>query len=241
MQERAMTYSTAAPVLLLSLGAFLLGGVGSILLLAGRLDRRRSILVHVPLAHAWKAIRHFPGLHERHGKARGLVAIERWTLHRGDGESPGTVWRVHGLWGGAPYWADVEIVRVEAGRELAITLVRDSLGTHRGLVGHIGSLTLEAIAPGSTKLTWQLRARLRGLRLRLAHARSATRLRARLFDQGLRSIKVRMEQATDATAAASVSMPPVEQEPRPRRGAMEAPPVEGPLHPPPDPGPQDML
>jgi uncharacterized protein YndB with AHSA1/START domain len=238
-----MTESAAAvlPLALLGLAAFLLVAAGSILLLSGSLDLRRSVMVHVPLAQAWKAIRHFPGLHERHGKARGLAAIEDWTLRRGDGEGPGTIWRAHGRWGGAPYWADVEIVRVEAGRELAFTLMHDSLGTHRGLEGHLGSLTLEATAPGTTKLTWRLRARLRGPRLRLAHAFSAPRLRARLFDQGLRSIKVRMEQAMEAAAGADGNAPAEAQGPPPRREAGEIPLTDGPFSRPPDRGPQDRL
>jgi hypothetical protein len=233
--------ATVLPLALLGLAAFLLFVAGSILLLAGRLDLRRSVLVHVPMAQAWKAIRHFPGLHERHGKARGLAAIEDWTLRRGDGESPGTIWRAHGRWGGAPYWADIEIVRADAGRELAITLVRDSLGTHRGLEGHLGSLTLEATAPGTTKLTWRLRARLRGPRLRLAHVLSAPRLRARLFDQSLRSIKVRMEQAIERAAGVSGNTPAEEQASPPRPGAIEIPLADGPIPRPPDRGPQDTL
>lgn len=231
--------ATALPLALLGLGVFLLVAAGTILLLAGRIDLRRSVMVHVSLAQAWQAIRHFPGLHGRHGKARGLAAIENWTLRRGDGEGPGTIWRAHGRWRDALYWADVEIVRVDAGRELAITLIRDSLGTHRGLEGHLGSLTLEAIAPGTTKLTWRLRARLRGPRLRLAHVFSGPRLRARLFDQGLRSIKVRMEQTMAAGAAGSA--PAAERGPSPRPEAIENPLDEGPLPRSPERGSQDSL
>lgn len=233
--------ATALPLALLGLGVLLLVATGSILLLAGRIDLRRSVMVHVPLAQAWQGIRHFPGLHGRHGKVRGLAAIEDWTLRRGDGEGPGTIWRAHGRWRDAPYWADVEIVRVDAGRELAITLIRDSLGTHRGLQGHLGSLTLEAIAPGTTKLTWRLRARLRGPRLRLAHVFSGPRLRARLFDQGLRSIKVRMEQTTAAGAGTAGSAPEAERGPSPRSEAIETPLAEGPLPRSPEREPQDSL
>ncbi|MBI4169231.1 MAG: SRPBCC family protein [Acidobacteria bacterium] len=239
-----MTDSAAAsllPFVLLGVSALLPVAAVSILLLAGRLDLRRSVLVHVPAAEAWETIRHFPGLHERHGKARGLVAIEQWTVRRGDGESPGTVWRAHGRWGEAAYWADVEIVRADPGRELAITLIRDSLGTHHGLEGHLGSMTLEAIAPGTTKLTWRLRARLRGPRLRLARTLSAPRLRARLFDQGLRSIKVRIEQAAARAAGASGSAAPAGHGPRARPGTIETPLADGPIPPPPDRRPQDRL
>ncbi|MBI1951691.1 MAG: SRPBCC family protein [Acidobacteria bacterium] len=160
-----------------------------------RLELNRSVLVHAPPGRAWEFVRHLPTLHERHGKARDLCRIRDWTLRHGDGERDGTVWRAHGAWDGAPYWADLEIVRAEPGRELAFALRRDSLGTHRGLRRHHGSLKLEAVGPDATKLTWSLRADLRGPRLILARMSSRPRLQARLFDQGLRSLKVAIDNA----------------------------------------------
>ncbi len=226
-----MTLSSAAPVLVLLL-LLLLVGAGLLVIAAGRLDLRRSVLVHVPRAGVWEGVRHFPSLHARHGKARSLGRIEEWILQRGDGEGPGTVWRAIGWWGDAPYWAEVEIVAATPGRALAIALLRDSLGTHHGLRRHLGSLTLEELGPGTTKLTWRLRARLRGVRLRSERLLDISRLQARLFDQGLRSIKVSLEKADERPAAAT--LPPLPAGPRPARD-----PDAGPPRPPRGPGPPE--
>jgi hypothetical protein len=177
--------------------AALLAALLAAFLWIGRLDLRRTVLVHARPDRVWDFVRHFPTLHARHGKALGLGSVESWGLARGDGECAGSVWRAGGLWGEAPYWAEIEIVRFRPGRELAVTLLRDSLGTHRGLRQHLGSLLVEPIAPETTKLTWSLRARLRGMRLRLARVRSPASLQARLFDQGLRSIKLAIESAVE--------------------------------------------
>jgi hypothetical protein len=83
---------------------------------------------------------------------------------------------------------------------LTFALRRDSLGTHRGLRRHLGTLTLEAAGSDSTKLTWRLQADLRGPRLVLARLTSRARLQARLFDQGLRSLKVAIDNAGRETA-----------------------------------------
>jgi polyketide cyclase/dehydrase/lipid transport protein len=181
--------------------AALLAALLAVFLWIGRLDLRRTVLVHTRPDRVWDFVRHFPTLHARHGKALGLGSVDSWSLARGDGESAGSVWRAGGLWGEAPYWAEIEIVRCRPGRELAVTLLRDSLGTHRGLRRHLGSLLVEPIAPETTKLTWSLRVRLRGLRLRVARIRSPASLQARLFDQGLRSIKMTIESAVELPAA----------------------------------------
>ncbi len=165
------------------------------LVAAGRVDLSRSIVVHAPLDRAWESIRRFPTLHARHGKARDLCRITEWTLRRGDGERAGTVWRCSGTRDGRPYWADVEIVRIVPGREIAFSLRRDSLGTHRGLSRHLGSLCLDSVDTGATKVTWRLDARLRGPRLILERLRAGSRLRARLLDQGLRSLKVEIDRS----------------------------------------------
>jgi|SRR5207245_1944923 len=196
-----MALGTAAPILLIL--ALLLVAAGVLFVSSGRLDLRRSVRVHVPLAFVWSAVRHVPTLHGRHGRALKDGGIDDWILRRGDGESAGSIWRGHGRWGGLPYWVDVEIVRSKPGRDLAITLTRDSLGTQRRLRGHLGELILEEVAPGTTKVTWRLRARLRGARMRAERLLSLPRLQARLLDHGLRSLKVGIERefALEADAA----------------------------------------
>jgi len=176
--------------LVLLLAAAFLG-----LLPGGRLDLSRSVMVRSTPDRIWEFVRNLPALHARHGKGRDVGVITEWSLKHGDGEGAGSTWRARGTWRGAPYWADVEIVRAEPGKELAIHLLRDSLGTHRGLRIHVGSMTLEPAGPDATKITWRLRARLHNPRLLLARFLFPSRLRARLFDQGLRSLKVEIEKA----------------------------------------------
>lgn len=190
-------------VFLVALLFGVLGAGAAGLLIGRRLDLTRSVLVHAPLGRVWEFVRHLPALHERHGKARDLCRINEWTLCHGDGEHAGSVWRAHGAWDGSEYWADLEIVRVDPGRQLAFTLRRDSLGTHRGLRKHIGTLLLEEAGSSTTKITWRLRAELRVPRLLLARLSSRSRFQARLFDQGLRSLKVAIETSDrEATQAA---------------------------------------
>lgn len=165
--------------------------------------------MHAPAGRVWEFVRHLPALHERHGKARDLCRITEWTLRHGDGEHAGSVWRVRGAWDGSDYWADLEIVKVDPGRQLAFSLRRDSLGTHRALRKHVGTLLLEETGSGTTKITWNLRAELRMPRLLLARLRSRSRLQARLFDQGLRSLKVLIDnserEATQSGRTANAS------------------------------------
>lgn len=181
--------------LVITLALLFLAVVALGLVIAGRVNVSRSVLVHASADRAWEFVRHFPTLHSRHGKARELCPITEWVLRRGDGERSGTVWRALGSWGGTGYWADIEIVRNDPGRELAVSLRGDSLGTHRGLRGHLGSLTLEPVGSTTTKVTWRLRARLRGPRLILERLGAGPRLHARLLDQGLRSLKVEIDGA----------------------------------------------
>jgi hypothetical protein len=63
-------------------------------------------------------------------------------------------------------------------------------------------LSLEAIGPDATKITWRLRARLRDPGLLVARLLFSPRLRARLFDQGLRSLKVEIDDAARQGEAA---------------------------------------
>ncbi len=186
---------SGAAVLYVVLGVLPLIAAVLGILVSGRIDRSRSVLVHAPVPVAWSFVHHFPTLHERHGRARDLFRISRWELRIGDGESSGSVWRAHGDWEGLPYWVDVELTKVVPERQVELTLHRDALGTHRGLRGHLGTLTLDAVGSDATKVTWRLRARLRSPRLRLARLTDTSRLRARLFDQGLRSLKVEIDNA----------------------------------------------
>lgn len=185
-----LLWIVAAALVLLSLAAACLG-----LLAGGRFLLSRSVLVHAGNDRAWQAVRDLPALHGRHGKGREYRVIKDWSLRHGDGLTGGSVWQARGFWRGAPYWAELEILCVDPGRELSFRLRGDSLRTHRGLANHVGSMTLEPAGPEVTKITWRLRARLRSPRLLFARACFSSRLRARLFDHGLRSLKVEIEKA----------------------------------------------
>ena len=163
-----------------------------------RIDLCRSVLVHAGSETVWTYVSNVPALHAAHGRANEFGRIADWSLRHGDGDGPGSVWRARGTWASAPYWADVEIVSVVRWNEVAIRLLRDSLGTQRGLSDHRASLSLDVIGPDATKITWRLSARLRGPRLLAALILSPGRVRARLLDQGLRSLKVEIESATRA-------------------------------------------
>ena len=182
----------AAHVSILLLGLALLAGLG-LVLRGRRFDQRRSVLIRAPAARVWDSVRHLPALLGGFAKARDFGDVQDFFLRAGDGETPGSVWRVEGSWESAPYWAEVEIVRCTPEQELAFRLLRDSFGTHRRMCHHLGSLTLEAMDAGITKLTWRLRATLRGPRLLAARLLWSDRLQARLLDQGLRSIKIALE------------------------------------------------
>lgn len=201
-----MDFFSSAPLLLLA--ASLLVVVPLIAVVLGllpgcRLDLSRSVLVHAPAEVVWDQVRGLPALLSRHGKARDFGLIADWTARHGNGESPGSVWRAHGTWRGSPYWVDVEIARVDPGKEVAIRLRRDSLRTERGLREHLGALTLQPLGPEATKVTWRLRARLRGPRIVLARLASSGSLQARLLDLGLRSLKIEIDRlARDREAPA---------------------------------------
>lgn len=208
-----MPFSASQALVLFAVLALLLAG--ALARRGRRLDLRRSVLIHAPAARVWEALRHFPTLHERHAKSRDFAMMRDCELRAGDGEGPGSIWRVSGTWEDAPYWADVEIVRCEPGREIAFHLVRDSFGTHRSLRGHLGTLALEALDPGTTKLTWILEARLRGPRLLAARWLSRERLQARLLDHGLRSIKIALERPPGVPAMETAAGRAEPDRPRP--------------------------
>jgi hypothetical protein len=213
---------SSVPFILAALGVLLVL-IGLALPAAGRIDLSRTVLVRAPVGTTWELVRRVPALLARHGKVREHGGIDDWSLERGDGAAAGSIWRGRGRWGSGDYWVDVEVVRCDVQQEIAIRLVRDSLGTHRGLRDHLGSMRLEPIAPAATKLTWRLRARRLGPRLRLARIVSPGLLRARLLDQGLRSIKVAIEaslEGSDAEAPRATAPPP-----GPGIGAAPSPPA----------------
>jgi len=163
----------------------------------------RSVILRVSHDDAWEAIRDFPALHAAHTRGRPLLAIQDSALRTGDGCSPGSVWRQRGRWGGGSYWVELELVDWDPPRRLSVRMVRDSLATHRGLVQHRADLILEPVGPGKTKLTWCLSAHFGALHLLLARLLSAERLRTRLLDVGLRSLKVAIEGAATAERPAA--------------------------------------
>ena len=202
-----MTASAALPVVAIAALVLAVFAAAVLLRASARVELRRSVRVHATPRQVWETVGRFPDLHGRHGKARGLGPIEGWSLRQGDGNGSGTVWRATGTLAGAAYWADVEVVRAEAPRVLEVTLKADSLETERGLRAHRGVLTLEPADGGTTKVTWTLQAHLRGLRARLRRLTASGRLHALLLDQGLRSIKGRIEAADDGTGPAATGGP----------------------------------
>jgi hypothetical protein len=198
----------AAPALpLVATAAVVLAAVLLLVLLAratARLDVSRAVRIHAAPERVWAEVGHLPDLHSRHAKFRALGRIEAWTLRHGAGGGA-PVWRGGGTFRGAAFWTEVEVVRMDPGRVLEMTLLGDSLGTERGLRAHRAVLTLERLEPGMTRLTWTLQAHLRGPRLRTLRLLRETRLRALLLDHGLRSIKARVEAGADEPAPGQAS------------------------------------
>jgi hypothetical protein len=160
------------------------------LLAAGRrLGEARTVLLHLPCEKAWEEVRDFPALHAAHARGRPHLVIEQSVLRGGSGQGSGTVWRQEGWWGGQAYWAELEVTHWDPPHRLTVRLLRDSLATERGLLGHRGELTLVPEGPAVTKLTWRLSARIGVARLLLARLLWPERMRARLLDLGLRSVK----------------------------------------------------
>jgi len=166
-----------------------------VLLLLGRLfagremDEARSVLLHLPFERAWDAVRDFPALHAAHTRGRPRLLIKETLLREGSGQGPRSVWRQSGRWGEVDYWADLEVTEWDPPHRMTVRLVRDSLATHRGLMRHRGELTLVPEGPAVTKLTWRLSVRIGTLRLLLVRMLWPERMRARLLDLGLRSVK----------------------------------------------------
>lgn len=154
-----------------------------------RLSLARSVLLRLPCERAWDVIRDFPALHAAHTRGRPHLVIAESLLREGSGCGPGSVWRQKGWWRGGDYWADLEVTEWDPPRRLSVRLVRDSLSTQRGLLLHRGELTLVPEGPLVTKLIWRLNARMGAARLLLARLLWPERMRARLLDIGLRSLK----------------------------------------------------
>lgn len=171
-------------------------GVAAALLFLGlvftrrHLSQHRCVLLHAPAPSVWRRIEDFPLLLAEHGRGRVMGAYGQHAFVKGDPGRNGSVWRSRGSWAGEDYWVDVELVRVEAGKEIVIRLVRDALNTHRALRGHIARLTLKPNGSGTSKLTWDLQARFRPLRLLWQRHFDRVGLNARLLDICLRSVKV---------------------------------------------------
>ena len=163
-----------------------------VLLLASRrtIHQRRTVLVHARLDTAWDTIGDFPALLTNYGRVREFGAFEEICFIRGDSETAGSIWSARGRWGSTPYRADIKLVRYLPGREIAVTLVRDSFGTHRRVRDHLGILTLEPGDSDTCKLTWELRARVRFGRLLAGRIFFMERTQARLLDLGLRALKL---------------------------------------------------
>jgi len=182
--------------------AVVFGGLAILVLARLRACRNvestRSVLVHIPIDRAWELVRDFPALFAAHGRGRPLLRIEAIRLDRGDGRSAASLWRQRGTWAGRPYWAEIEILESAPPHALAIRLVRDSLGSERGLLGHRGEIRLRAEGEGmrSTKITWHLTARLRSLPMLLTLVLVPERARTRLLDLSLRSLKVAIDGGT---------------------------------------------
>lgn len=204
-----MTVGTVVPVLLLGFLALVLvlAATGAALRALSRLDKHRTVLVHAPSSRVWDLVSDLPTLCTSHAKLPARTSVEEWKIISGDGRSTGSVWRGRGTRGSGPFWMEVQIVRDERGVERCIRLRRDSLGTHIGLRSHSALLQLEEIDDRTTKLTWRLHARLKGMRLLWMRLVSAPELQARLLDLGLRSIKVTLENAMDMEAEAARRSP----------------------------------
>ena len=174
-----------------------------------KVESIRSVLLHVPIDRAWEAVRDFPALFAAHGRGRPLLLIQSSALQAGDGAAS-SVWRTQGTWAGRPYSADIEVLESAAPHVLAVRLVRDSLGSERGLHRHRGELRLRAVDDSSTKITWQLTARVHSLPMLLGRVLAPERVNARLLDLSLRSFKAAIDggaRPADAGHAPAVPIP----------------------------------
>ncbi len=182
-----MTPDSAALGILILVILVLTAGAGIVLRRLSRLHLRRSVLVHVEPTHAWRIVSDLPRLLSAHGRARDRAALDEWRRVEGNGEEAGSVWLGRSRDGDC--WVELQVVRRAPSAELTFRLLRDSRGTQELLRHHRASLTLSETRRGHTKITWELVARLRGLRLPMLRIVSPSALYGRLMDIGLRSIK----------------------------------------------------
>jgi hypothetical protein len=194
--------------------AGLLVAVALVILLSARtLDIARSVIVHVPAAVAWSAVRDFGALHARHARGRSRLRIDTSSLVKGDGREPGSVWRQTGVLGGEPYWVEIELVAADPPRALVVRLLRDSRDIQRGLAAHLVEIQLVSEDAAETKLILHLRARLRGLRLPAMRRAMREQLRPLLLDLALRSVKVAIGESIkgrdECASEARAAVPPV--------------------------------
>jgi hypothetical protein len=154
-----------------------------------RLETSRAIRVHLPLELAWAAVCDFGSLHAHHARGRPLLRIESSRLLQGDGTTPRSVWIQRGHWGNEPYWAEIEMAAFEPPHRLAVRLRRDAFGTERGLLSHRCELRLHRHDDRETRIVLAISARFAGLRLPCLFRIAPDRLRSRLLDLGMRSVK----------------------------------------------------
>lgn len=206
----------AALALTLALAAALLAVVLSRRSLLGH---ERSVILHLPGERVWEAVRDFPSLRAVHARGRQQLVILETSQRKGRGSGAGSVWRQSGTWSGGRYWADLEMTEYDPPRRLSVRLLRDSFGTQRGVLRHQCVLTLVPEGQADTKLTWRLSARIVGARLVLLGLRSPDRLRARLLDLSLRSVKRSLDGRARQEDRPGEALPLHEESRRPAPGA----------------------
>ena len=229
MPARAPPARRGCPVLVLVLATVIFGGLAIALLARLRAIRvvssTRSVLLHIPIDRAWELVHDFPALFAAHGRGRPLLKVHTSTLERGDVNTPHSVWRQQGTWGRRPYSARIEILEVAAPTALAVRLLGDNLRSERGLLRHRGELRLHAVGARSTKVTWQLSARIHSLPMLFARLLAPERVEARLLDLSLRSLKAVVDGGTRPAGAGHSPAFPL-----PARPAAALPPIAAAMH-----------
>jgi len=178
-----------------------------VLLSSRRMETSRAIRLHLPADLVWSGVRDFGALHARHARGQPWLRLQSSTLLEGDGQTTQSVWLQRGRWDDQPYWAEIELVAIEPPNRLAVRLRRDSLATERGLWRHRCELRLVPEGDRETKLVLVVSARFAGLRLPVLRRLAPERLRSRLMDLAMRSIKHAVG-ATEVTAGAARGMAP---------------------------------
>jgi hypothetical protein len=173
----------------------------AVILLSGRrMETSRAIRLHLPSDMVWAGVRDFGALHARHARGQPWLRIESSVLVEGDGRTAPSVWFQRGRWHDQPYWAEIELVTIEPPRCVAVRLRRDSLGTQRGLRKHRCELRLVSEGDRESKLVLIVAARFSGVRLPSLRRLAPDRLRPRLLDLSMRSVKHAVGAAEVTTA-----------------------------------------